>query len=184
MNESQMASFNSSRLPCVPACGAELRWYAAQTCARHEKRVARQLELRAVESFLPLYEKMSRWKDRRVKVQLPLFSGYVFVRMALEEKLRVLQVPGIVRLLGFNGHLAPLSDEEMQALRDGLNGSLHAEPCPYLATGRRVRIKAGPLRGLDGVLARKKTGFRFVLSLELIQRSIAVEVDAVDIEAA
>ena len=96
----------------------------------------------------------------------------------------MLQVPGIVRLLGFNGHLAPLSDEEMQALRDGLNGSLHAEPCPYLATGRRVRIKAGPLRGLDGVLARKKTGFRFVLSLELIQRSIAVEVDAVDIEAA
>src|SRR5581483_10060340 len=81
-------------MPRVAEGGAERRWYAAYTCANHEKSVAKQLEARSVEPFLPVYEKLSRWKDRRVKVQLPLFSGYVFVRMRLEEKLRVLQVPG------------------------------------------------------------------------------------------
>jgi transcription antitermination factor NusG len=160
----------------------ELRWYAAYTCANHEKSVSRQLELRSVETFLPLYEKVSRWKDRWVKVQLPLFSGYVFVRMATAEKLRVLEIPSVVRLVGFNGQPTPLPDEEMQKLRNGLNGRNHAEPWPYLQVGRRVRVKSGALQGLNGVLLKKKNSYRFVLSLELIQRSIAVEMDAGEIE--
>ena len=179
-----MAISMSSFRPSVLAHAYEVHWYAAYTRAQHEKSVARQLELRAIESFLPLYEKMSRWKDRRVKLELPLFSGYVFVRMTLEEKVRVLQVPGVVRLVGFGGQLASLPEEEMEALRSGLSGALHAEPCPYLQVGSRIRLKSGPLRGMQGVLLKKKSGYRFVISFELIQRSIAVEVDAVDVAAA
>ena len=160
----------------------QLCWYALHTRANHERVVARQLEVRAFESFLPLYEKMSHWKDRQVKVELPLFSGYVFVHMALSEKLRVLQVPGVVRLVGFGGQAAPIDGEEMLALQRGLEGGVLAEPWPYLTVGRRVRVKSGALRGLEGVLVRKKTICRFVLSLHLIQRSMAVEVNAVDLE--
>jgi transcription antitermination factor NusG len=183
MNGMQEVRFQSLTRACVSVNPDNSRWYAAYSCANHEKSVARQLELRSIESFLPLYEKPSRWKDRTVKLQLPLFPGYVFVRLAIEEKLRVLQVPGVVRLVGFNGHPAPLLEEEIQALREGLNGSLRAEPCPYLQIGRRVQVKSGALRGLEGILLKKKSGYRFVLSLELIQRSIAVEVDAADLEA-
>jgi transcription antitermination factor NusG len=104
--------------------------------------------------------------------------------MTLEEKVRVLQVPGVVRLVGFGGQLASLPEEEMEALRSGLSGALHAEPCPYLQVGSRIRLKSGPLRGMQGVLLKKKSGYRFVISFELIQRSIAVEVDAVDVAAA
>jgi transcription antitermination factor NusG len=159
-----------------------LHWYAAYTCARREKSVARQLEERSIGCFLPLYEKMSRWKDRRMKVQLPLFAGYVFVRLSSKDKLRALQVPGMVRLVGFNGHPTPLPDDEMEALRNGLSASLHAEPCPYLQIGRRVRIQSGPLAGLEGSLLRKKSGLRFVVSLHLIQRSMIVEVQSADLE--
>ena len=170
-------------VPALPAEYLEPRWYAAYTCPRHEKRVAEQLERKAVESFLPLYETVRQWKNGRARVQLPLFPGYVFTRIALRDRLQVLELPSVVRLVGFNGLPTALPDEEMRALRSGLNGPMHAEPCPYLTVGRRVRIKAGPFRGLEGILARKKNGFRFVLSLKLIQRSIAVEVDAVDIDA-
>ncbi len=183
MGAMNIASADSQGLISCREPLAELPWYALHTCANHEKVVARQLELRSFESFLPLYEKMSRWKDRHVRVQLPLFSGYVFVRMALSEKLRVLQIPGVVRLVGFNGQAAPIDSDEIQALQRGLDQGRFAEPCPYLAVGRRVRIKSGPLQGLEGVLVRKKTICRFVLSLHLIQRSMAVEVNAADLES-
>ena len=184
MKDVGIASFSNPVRPCLLGGAAEWQWYAAYTCANHEKSVARQLEVRSIESFLPLYEKMSRWKDRRVKVQLPLFSGYVFVRMALEEKLRVLQVPGVVRLVGFNGQPTALPKEEMEALRSGLSGALCAEPWPYLQVGHRVRLKSGPFEGMQGILLKKRNGHRFVISLELIQRSVAVEVDAADIGTA
>jgi transcription antitermination factor NusG len=183
MENMQAGNLAEASLSCVSEIASERRWYAAYTRANHEKGVSGQLQLRSIESFLPLYEKVSRWKDRRVRLELPLFSGYVFVRMALEEKLRVLQVPGVVHLVGFRQPTA-INAEQMQVLRTGLNGTVHAEPWPYLAIGRHVRIKTGPFRGLDGVLTRKKTGFRVVLSLELIQRSIAVEVDGLDIDDA
>jgi transcription antitermination factor NusG len=184
MSDLEIAAPGSLCGPRVPARAPQVCWYAAYTRAQHEKKVARQLELRSIEAFLPLYEKISRWKDRRVRLQLPLFSGYVFVRMDLEEKLRVLQVSGVVRLVGFRGQPTALPEAEMEALRSGLSGALHAEPCPYLAVGSHVRIKSGPLLGTEGVLLKKKSGYRFVVSLELIQRSIAVEVDALDIAAA
>jgi len=166
-----------------PQTSADLRWYAAYTCANHEKSVAQQMGLRSIESFLPLYEKVSRWKDRRVKLQLPLFSGYVFVRMALQDRLRVLQIPGVVRLVGFNGIPAPLDNEELELMQRGFSGNaIGVKPCPFLQIGRRVRLKSGPLGGLKGIVLRKKGGYRFVLSIALIQRSVIADVDVADID--
>src|ERR1700682_3249681 len=162
---------------------AQLRWYAAYTCANHEKSVRVQLEERSVESFLPVYETVRRWKDRRMHLQLPLFPGYVFVRMALDDRLRVLQVPSVVRLVGFSGHMSALPDEEIEGLKKGLAGGVLAEPHPLLSAGRRVRVKAGPLAGVEGIVIRRKNRLRLVISLELIQRAAMVEVDAADLES-
>jgi len=159
----------------------QLRWYAAYTCANHEKRVRDQLEQRSFESFLPVYETERHWKDRRMHLQLPLFPGYVFVRMALVDRLRVLQVPSIVRLVGFNGHLSALPDKEIEGLKKGLAGGVLAEPHPFLSVGRRVRVKAGPLEGVEGIVVRRKNRLRLVISLELIQRAAMVEIDAADL---
>src|SRR6266851_164189 len=158
------------------------RWCAAYTVANHEKRVAEQLGLRSVEHFVPLYESVRRWKDRKVRLQLPLFPGYVFVRLALRDRLRVLQVPSVARLVGFNGLPCALPDSEIEALKAGLASGVRAEPHPYLTVGRRVRVKTGPLAGVEGVLKRKKNSARLVISLDLIMRSVAVDVEAADVE--
>jgi transcription antitermination factor NusG len=162
---------------------SSLCWYAAYTCANHEKRVREQLEERSVESFLPVYETVRRWKDRRMQLQLPLFPGYVFVRMALVDRLRVLQIPSVVRLVGFNGQLSTLPDEEIEGLKKSLAGGVLAEPHPFLSVGRRVRVKAGPLAGVEGIVIRRKNRLRLVISLDLIQRAAAVEVEAADLES-
>jgi transcription antitermination factor NusG len=165
----------------LPPQYIEERWYAAQTCANHEKRVQEQLLQRAVTSYLPLYSSVRRWKDRRVKLDLPLFPGYVFVRLALRDRLQILQVPSVVRLVGFSGHPTPLPDQEIDALRQGLDHSLPMEPHPYLKTGQRVRVTAGPLAGLEGILLRRKKTSRIVISLDLIMRSAAIEIDVTDV---
>jgi transcription antitermination factor NusG len=166
----------------LPAGYHEPRWYAAYTSANHEKRVALQLVERSVEHFLPLYESVRRWKDRRMKLQMPLFPGYVFVRLALRDRLRVLQVPGVARLVGFNGLPCALPDSEIEAMQTCLDRKAYLEPHPYVQVGRRVRVKCGPLAGLEGIVVRKKNRVRFVISLDLIQRSVAVEVEAADVE--
>jgi transcription antitermination factor NusG len=159
-------------------------WYALYTCANHERRVATELHARTVEHFLPLYSSVRRWKDRRVTLDLPLFPGYVFVRLALPDRLLVVRIPSVVRLVGFNGQPAALPDEEMEILRSGLCQSLRAEPHPFLTVGRRVRITGGPFTGLEGVLRRKRNSPRVVISLSLIQRSVAVDVDVADVAPA
>jgi transcription antitermination factor NusG len=161
----------------------EGRWYAAYTSANHEKRVAVQLKERAIEHFLPLFESVRRWKDRRRKLELPLFPGYVFVRLALQDRLQVLQVPGVAKLVGFNGTPAELPQEEIEALRASLAFGIRAEQHPYLKIGRRVRVRAGSFAGLEGILTRKKSGPRFVMSLDIIMRSVAVEIDEADLES-
>jgi len=158
------------------------RWYVLHTCANHEKRVAQQLAERDVEQFLPLFESTRRWKDRRVRLQLPLFSGYVFVRLPLRNRLRVLALPSVVRLVGFGGIAAPITDEEIETLRQILVPQLRALPHPYLTKGKRVRILDGPLKGAEGTLLRRKRGCRVVLSVDLIARAASVEIDARDIE--
>jgi transcription antitermination factor NusG len=177
---SEVQSFDSQ--PRASADYLELRWYAAYTCANHEKRVREQLGQRSIESYLPLYETVRRWNDRRMRLQLPLFPGYVFVRMAMVDRLRVLQVPSVVRLVGFNGHLAALPDTEIDALKNGLLNGVRAEPYPFLTAGRRVRVISGPFEGIAGIVVRRKNRLRLVISLDLIQRAASVEVEAHDLE--
>jgi transcription antitermination factor NusG len=160
----------------------EVRWYAAYTCANHDVRVRDQLERRSVESFLPVYETVRRWKDRRMRLKLPLFPGYVFVHLALRDRLQVLQIPGVVRLVGFSGQPTALPDKEIEALRTGLARDMPMEPFPFLKVGQRVRVGNGPLQGLEGMLVRKKNALRFVISLDLIMRSVSVEIGLADLE--
>jgi transcription antitermination factor NusG len=160
----------------------EPRWYAAYTCANHEKRVAEQLARKSVGHFLPLYETTHRWKDRRVRLQLPLFPAYVFVRLALRDRLQVLEIPSIVRLVGFNGHPTPLPLEDIESMRTCLSRGHRMEPHRYLRSGQRVRVLSGPLEGLTGIVVRQKNRTHFVISLELLMRSVAVEIDIADLD--
>ncbi len=160
----------------VPNC-----WYAAYTCAHHERRVAEQLEARGVEYFLPTYRSIWQWKDRRKDLQLALFPSYVFVRMRLRERLRVLQVPGVVDLVSFGGIPALLPDLEIETLRSGISDAVKIEPHPYRRVGRRVRIACGPLAGIEGILVRRKNNLRVVISIALIRSSVAVEVAENDV---
>lgn len=158
------------------------KWFAAYTNSHHEKRVAWQCGERQIRSFLPLYRTRHRWRNRcEMDLELPLFPNYVFVRIHPRERVRVLEVPGVLSLVGFGRSLASLPDFEIEALRSGL-GQRNIEPHPYLAVGERVRIKAGPMMGLEGVLVRKKNNFRMVLALDVIMQCVAVDVDADDLE--
>jgi transcription antitermination factor NusG len=152
------------------------------TVSRHEKVVARQMNGNGVDHFLPLYKCVRRWKDRRKELELPLFPGYVFIRIAFQDRLRVQQLPGVLQIVSFNGKPAPLPDAEIEALRNGLSRNAWLEPHPYLTVGRRVRVRSGPMAGLVGVLVRKKEKFRVVLSVDLILQSVALEVDSADVE--
>jgi transcription antitermination factor NusG len=163
---------------CLQKC-----WYVAHTRSNHEKRVAEQLDRRAVEHFLPLYQSVRKWADRRKRLEIPLFPGYIFVRLPLQERLRVLEIPSVARLVGFDNLPTTLPDNEVEMLRNGLTGQLRAVPHPYLKVGRRVRIIRGPLENREGILLRNKGDFRVVLSVDLIMRSVAVEVGAEDIVA-
>jgi len=161
----------------------QARWYAVYTCANHEKRAADQLASRSVEHFLPQFESVRRWKDRKVLLQMPLFPGYLFVHMASQERFRVLQVPGVVRLVGFNGSPTPMPEQELLRIREFLGQGWRAEPHPYLQAGRRARVVRGPLAGLEGIVLRRKNRNRLVLSFDLIQRSMAIEIDEADLAA-
>ena len=160
----------------------EPRWYATYTSANHEKRVAQQVERRSLESFLPLYESVRRWKDRRVRLDLPLFPGYVFVRMNLRDRLKVLEIPGVARLVGFDGHPAPVPNEDIETIRACLAGRHPVQPHRYVQRGQRVRVLSGPLAGLRGIVVRQKNCTRFVISLDLLMRSVSVEFDTSDFD--
>jgi len=157
-------------------------WYAIHTCPRHEKRVAQQVEQHSLPCFLPLYRSVRRWKDRRKELQMVLFPGYVFVRMALTRKLQVLQLPGVVRIVSFHGEPAALPGQEIEALQARWCSELKVEPHPYLRAGRRVRVRSGPMQGLEGIVVRRKDRCRIIFSIELIMRSVAAEVDEADLE--
>ena len=159
----------------------QARWFAAYTSPRHEKRVVLHMEGHGMHCFLPLYKSVRRWKDRRKQLELPLFPGYVFVRMAIRDRAQVVRLPGVVHLVSFSGQPVALPDAEIEALRQGLAGNVCVQPHPFLKVGRRVRVHSGPMAGTEGILVRKKDKFRVVLSIELIQRSVAMEVDETDI---
>ncbi len=141
-----------------------------------------QLAGRGIEYLLPVYEEMHRWADRRMTMQLPLFPGYLFVRVPWTQRMCVLQVPGVARIVGFNGAPMPLDDVEVEALRAGMASGIRLEPHPFLKSGCKVRIRTGVLRGVEGILVRKKDSDRIVISVDLIMKSVALEIDAANLE--
>lgn len=164
------------------AADALPRWFAAYTTPRHEKHVSEILADRQIETFLPLYRTTKQWKKSRpVVLELPLFPTYVFVRIARQARGSVLSTPGVLSIVGSSRESWALPDLEVEALRAGLI-ERKIEPHPYLVVGERVRIKAGVMAGVEGVLVRKKNEFRVVLSLDSIMQSVAVEVDGDDVE--
>ena len=167
----------------APGMDLELKWFAVYTASRHEKKVAQHLTQRQIEHYLPLYRSDRKWSDgSRVTLELPLFPGYLFVHIRRGERVSVLDVPGALAVVGGSGREpVPLPDEAVEALRNGLQ-LRRAEPHAMLAVGQRARIRSGALAGMEGIVVRKKGGLRVVLTLEYIQRSIAVEVAAEDLE--
>jgi transcription antitermination factor NusG len=152
-------------------------WYAVYTYPRHEKAVREQLELKSLEAFLPTFVSESRWKDRRVQIQTPLFPGYVFTRIDLSERSKVFAIPGVIRMLSFNGTPAPIDNSEIQAVRLCLERGATVQPCPTLEVGDRVRVRSGILAGLEGLISRCKNERRLIVPISLINQSVAVEID-------
>lgn len=161
---------------------AIMRWYAIFTIPRNEKSVARYLQVRGIEHFLPTYETQRRWRNRQlVKVVLPLFPCYLFARVASWRRTQVLECPGVLRMVGNSHGPVPLQDAEVEFLRSDFCRT-RMEPYQELAVGQRVRVRSGVMRGVEGILVRKNHSLRFVLTLSLINQQAAVEVSAEDLE--
>jgi len=161
----------------------ERHWYAVSTRSRHEKVVAEQLWQKEIECFLPLREVLSKWKDRRKKVQFPLFPGYLFVHVPIQERrLDILKVPSVVRIISIEREPAAIPEVQIEALKRLVFSTLPCDPYPYIAEGDRMEIIRGPLKGLQGILIEKKGVYKFILSIDLIQQAVACEVDATDAE--
>lgn len=173
---------NKSVLLGSRAIQQEMKWYAVYTLPQNERAVARQLDLRSIESFLPTYETMRVWKNRqRVRIERALFPTYVFVRIRPADRLSVLQSTGVLRIVGNRQGPVPLPNHEIEFLRSEFCRQ-RLEPYPELVVGRRVRIRYGALRGVEGVLIQKKESLRFVLTLQLINQHAAVDVAADELE--
>jgi transcription antitermination factor NusG len=159
------------------------QWFALYTTCRHEKRIAQHLSQREIEHYLPLYRAERKWRDgSRVTLDLPLFPSYIFVRIQRAQRVRVLSVPGALAVVGgTGGEPAPLPDTAMDALRAGLHQH-RVEPHPLLCVGQLARIRSGAFAGMEGIVVRKKSGLRVVLTLEQIMQSVAVELDEADVE--
>jgi transcription termination/antitermination protein NusG len=158
-------------------------WYALYTRSRFEKKLLSDLVDRSIEVFLPMREVLSRWKDRKKKVWLPLFPGYLFVHQidSPANRYRVLNLPGAVRFIGFNGQYVPIPQDQIDGVRKFLEAKLAVDPYPYMTVGRRVEVIAGPLKGIQGKLVQKKGRFRFVIQVDLIRQAVSVEIDASDV---
>jgi len=154
------------------------RWYVVYTYPRHERAVADQLAHKSVEAFLPTYTKTSRWKDRRVKLELPLFPGYVFMRICIDQKLKALSIPSVIRILSFNGAPAPLNDADIDAVRLCIGRGAMLQPHSFIAIGERVRVRKGVFEGLEGIVVRHRNSCKLVVTIALIQKAVALELDA------
>lgn len=160
----------------------ESQWYAIYTRHQHEKMIAKSLERNDVEVFLPLYDVLRQWKDRKKRLSLPLFPSYVFLRCVFEQHLKVLMTPGVHSFVSFGGRPAPVPVAEIDAIRRAVESKFPVEPHPFLRIGDRVRVKSGALEGIEGILIRKKGSDRLILSAELLAKSISVQIDAFSVE--
>ncbi|MFY9842294.1 MAG: transcription termination/antitermination protein NusG [Terriglobales bacterium] len=181
-SRSPIATFAGDPTGAIALLPSSLHWHAVRTSPRHEKRVYEHLCYREVESFLPLYCQVHKWKNGcRARVDLPLFPGYLFVKIGHGRRVPVLEVPGILGFVGTKAGPARLEDSEIEILRAGLPGQKF-EPHSRLAVGNKVRVVRGPLAGLIGVLARDKDPAKVVITVELIQQSLAVQLAVDDLE--
>ena len=178
------ASVTPNFIPDPPCDAFAPQWFAAYTQPNHEKTVVRQLTERAIPHYLPLYESVRQWKDRKVRLEMPLFPGYVFVRMCVQKRLSVIQVPSVIRLVGFGADPVAIPEAELAAIRTCLDHNCRMVPHQLMQAGQRVRITRGSLTGIEGILLRRKGIARLVLSIELIMRAVAIEVDISDVEPA
>jgi transcription antitermination factor NusG len=163
---------------------SESSWWALYTRHQHEKVIAQILGTKGFEVFLPLYESVRRWKDRNKLLSLPLFPCYVFIRGGLSRRSLVVTTPGVHMALYNGERIAVIPNEEIEGIRRAVAGPFRAEPHPFLRCGERVRVTRGSLEGIEGVLVRKKSLYRLVLSVDMLAQSVAVEIDAADVEPA
>jgi transcription antitermination factor NusG len=166
----------------MQTCGENSRWFAVRTTSGREKTVATQLQARGIEEFLPLYRTRRQWSDRTKELELPLFPGYLFCRFDFNNRLPVLSTPGVKAIVGFGRAPTPVNDNEIDDLRRVVaSGAVHPHH-QYLTVGERVRIREGSLAGVEGILVDVKNSWRIVISVDLLQRSVAVELDRAAIE--
>ncbi len=157
-------------------------WYAVYTIVRHEKAVYSSLLDKSINTYLPIREVVNRWKDRNKKVLLPLFPGYIFVNFDLKDKLNVLTTKGVVRILGVNGNPTAIPDQQINSIKGLLESNLNYDPYQYLVEGKEVEVVNGPLTGSSGKVIERRGQYRLILSVDLIQRAVSVEVDIDDVD--
>jgi transcription antitermination factor NusG len=157
-------------------------WHALYTRHQHEKVIAQALAGKGFEVFLPQYRAIRKWKDRKKELSLPLFPNYVFIHGGLDRMLQILTTPGVHSLVSWGGRPAEIPFKDIEAIRRIVESTIPVEPHPFLKCGDLVRIKSGPLEGIEGILVRKTRGFRLILSVEMLSRSAAVEVDVTTVE--
>lgn len=168
----------SDSLLRIPTLDAQLPWFALQVNSRKESWISAHLVGQGYECFLPKYKSVRQWSDRRKEIESPLFPGYLFCRFNFLERLPILKTPGVIQIVGCNRNAVPIDEQEIQAMQRLTESSFARQPWPYLEVGERVRIQSGALRGLEGILVSLKDNYRLVLSVTLLKRSVAVEMDA------
>ena len=161
----------------------DARWFALWTRSRHEQVVREQLEQKRIESFLPTVTRWSRWKDRKKKIDWPLFPGYCFARFVPGDRLPILKCTGVVSIVSVEGEPAPIPEREIDGIRQLVESDFAYDPCPMIHEGMMVEVMHGPLKGVVGRLVRKNEKARLVLSVDLIGQAVSVEVDAADVRA-
>ena len=157
------------------------QWYALRTASRHEHMVRRYLEKQAIEVFLPTYSRISYWKDRKKNIESPLFPGYCFGRFCWADRLKVVTTPGLAWIVGNRMSGTPILEKEIFALKRLVDTDLAIDPHPYLHEGMEVHVVRGPLLGSTGILIRKKSEFRLVLSIQLINQAVSAEINSADV---
>ena len=173
-----------ARADAVASTAANSHWYAIWTRSRHEQMVREQLTQKEIQSFLPTVARWSRWKDRRKKIDWPLFPGYCFARFDPNDRLAVLKCAGVVSIVTFEGgEPAPIPEQEIDGIRRLVASTLAYDPCPFIREGEMVEVVHGPLAGVVGRLVRKNEKARLVLSVDLIGQAVSVDVDAADVRA-
>jgi transcriptional antiterminator NusG len=158
-------------------------WYAIWTRSRHEHIVRGQIEQKGFDAFLPTITRWSRWKDRKKQIDWPLFPGYCFAKLGIDDRLAIMKCAGVVSIVSFNGEIASIPDHEIEGIRQLIETNLQFDPCPLIREGMLVEVVHGPLRGVVGRLVRKGSHARLVLAVELIGQGVSVEVDAADVKA-